>query len=100
MNCPKCNRRLYKHNTTGICHVCNNAPKFLKEGRLEADKKHPRARRHDTTLVCKICGGRFRPHDYQHPKYTLWCDDCRFKGKVWDISSAVNWLGGRAWAKP
>jgi len=50
--------------------------KYLKSSKLEDCKKQ------DVMLICKICGHKFHPRKDQHPKYTLYCDECRKTGRV------------------
>jgi len=54
--------------------------KYLKSSKLEDCKKQ------GVTLICKICGHKFHPRKDQHPKYTLYCDECRKTGVVRDAT--------------
>ena len=54
--------------------------KYLKSSKGENCK------RQDVRLTCKICGRKFRPRKDQHPKYTLYCQECRKTGAVRDAT--------------
>jgi len=43
-------------------------------------------KKQDVRLTCKICGRKFRPRKDQHPKYTLYCQECRKTGVVRDAT--------------
>jgi len=80
--CLDCGKPISK-GSAGRCRECGSKYVVDMAARVGIERR------------CNLCRRLFKPHKYQHPKYTIFCDDCR-NDKVWEISSTQKWVERRA----
>jgi len=92
--CKRCGGVIFPWNRSGYCAGCygkvwENRKKYRQEYQR---KPQVRYLRWPHKLACKICHKQFKPHIWQHPRWTHYCDACRAV-TVPDLSAGLRWSG-------
>jgi len=80
--CLDCGKPISK-GSAGRCEDCAPKHRGDESARVGIERQ------------CNICHHLFKPHKYQHPKYTYFCDDCRNE-EVRERWSTLRWIERRA----
>ena len=90
--CERCGGAIFPWNRSGYCMDCyGRAYENRRKYRQKYERKpQTRYQRWPHRLECKLCHKMFRPHLWQHPKWTYYCDHCRLT-RLPEISSGLRW---------